>query len=357
MKTVLIGAAASIALVSATAIAQMPGGAEPPGKMQGPGAQSPGSQGPSTQGPGSQGPSAKQPGGKAEGSQAPGAGKGEAQRAPDAGKGTKESQGQGTPGGAKGAQGPGEAPSKGKDQSKSTQGQPEKGQPKATETRPEKGQPKSTQTQPEKGQPKSTQTQPEKGQKGAQGQQQGSQQTSRVQVSEQERSGVRDRLLKEGKFQKTKLNVSVNVGTRVPQSVRLLPLPVAIIDLAPAYRGYSYVVLEDETICIIDPRSHAIVDIIAVGTQRAERPQRVTLSLTQEQMRFIAANVPKEPRANVRVRLALGAEVPRNVELLAFPGEVVSQIPEVERYRYIVAENDVVIVDPNGRGVALVISE
>lgn len=346
MKSVLIGAAASIALVSATAVAQMPGGSEPSGKMQGPGAQSPGSQSPGTQGPGAQSPSMKQPGGKAEGSQGPGAGKGEAQRTPDAATGKTTRESQGAPSGSKGAQGPGETSGKGRDQQKSTQGQPEKGQPKATET------------QPEKGQPKSTQTQPEKGQKSTQGQQPGTQQAGRVQVTEQQRSSVRERLLEEGKFQKTKLNVSVNVGTRVPQSVRLLPLPVAIIDLAPSYRGYSYVVLEDETICIVDPRSHVIVDVIAVGTQRAERPQqRAALSLSQEQMRFILANVPKEPKANVRVRLALGAEVPRDVELLPFPSEVISRVPEVERYRYIVADNDVVIVDPRERGVALVISE
>ncbi len=81
------------------------------------------------------------------------------------------------------------------------------------------------------------------------------------------------------------------------------------------------------------------------------------LSLSQEQMRFISANVPREPRANVRVRLALGAEVPRNVELLAFPNEVIAQVPELEGYSYIVAENDIVIVDPRERGVALVISD
>ena len=102
--------------------------------------------------------------------------------------------------------------------------------------------------------------------------------------------------------------------------MRLLPLPVAIIDLAPSYRGYDYIVLEDETICIVDPRSYEVVDVIPVGSQRAEGPRGgQRLSLSQEQMRFIAASVPREPRADVRVRLALGAEVPRNVELLAFP--------------------------------------
>ena len=83
MRIGLIGAAAGAALVSASAIAiaQMPGGAEPPGKMQAPGAQGPGSHGPAT----------RQPGGPA-----PGVGK--AERAPDAGQGQGSRESQGTPG-------------------------------------------------------------------------------------------------------------------------------------------------------------------------------------------------------------------------------------------------------------------
>lgn len=348
MRITLIGVAASAALVSASAIAlaQVPGGAEPPGK---------------TQGPGSQGPATKQPGG-----QAPGAGKGETQRAPEAGQGKATRESQGAPGRdqpkatesqhekspPKSSQG---QPEKG--QPKASEGQPEKGQPKSSQGQPEKGQPKATERQPEKGQPKASQGQPEKSQKSTQGQQQGTQQSARVQVTEQQRSGVRERLFKEGKFERTKLNIRVNVGARVPRSVRLLPMPVFILDLAPAYRGYSYVVLEDETIYIVDPRSYDVVDIIEVGTQRADRPQGPRLSLSHEQMRFIYTNVPKEPRANVRIRLALGAEVPRDVELLAFPREVVSQLPDLDGYRYIVAENDIVVVDPRERGVVLVITD
>jgi hypothetical protein len=57
------------------------------------------------------------------------------------------------------------------------------------------------------------------------------------------------------------------------------------------------------------------------------------------------------------VRLALGAEVPRDVELLAFPEDVVERVPAVRRYRYVVTENDIVIVDPDDHAVALVIEE
>jgi Protein of unknown function (DUF1236) len=339
MRIALIGAAASVALVSATAIslAQAPGGSESPGKMQGPGTQAPG---------GSQGPAVKQPGG-----QAPGAGKGDVQRAPDAaqGKGTREGQG------APGKDQPKATESQHeKSPPKATQGQPEKAQPKASQGQPEKSQPKASEGQPEKAQPKATQGQPDKGQKSTQGQPQGA---GRAQVSEQQRSGVRERLFKDGKFERSKLGIRVNVGARVPRSVRLAPLPIFILDLAPAYRGYSYVVAEDETIYIVDPQSYDVVDVIEVGTQRADRQQGPRLSLSQEQMRFISANVPREPRANVRVRLALGAEVPREVELLAFPREVVAQLPDLDGYHYIIAENDIVVVDPRERGVVLVITD
>ena len=316
MRTALIGAAAGVAFMSASTLgmAQTPGGSEPPGKMQGPSAQSPAPQGPAK----------TQPGDKADSPRAPG--KGEVKRAPDSA--------------------PGKGPS-------AAESQHEKSQPKSSQTAPEKATPKATEREPQKSQPKASERQPDNSQKSSQGQPQG----NRAQVSEQQRNGVRERLLKEGSFQKTKLNVHVNVGTRLPRSVRLLPLSVAIIELAPTYRGYEYVVLEDETICIVDPRSYEIVDVLPVGTQRAERPERPTLALSQEQMRFIAGNVPREPQANVRVRLALGAEVRPDVELLVFPREVVSRLPELEGYRYVVTENDIAVVDPRDRGVVLVITE
>jgi hypothetical protein len=184
---------------------------------------------------------------------------------------------------------------------------------------------------------------------------------ARVQVSEEKRSGVRDRLRKEGgrvdRVNRTNINVSINVGSRIPRSVRLHTLPVSIVSFAPAYRGYSYILLEDETICIVDPNTYVIVDVIPAGSQRADRPGRTHLTLSQEDMRFIYRTVPKSRTADVRVRLALGAEVPRDVELIEFPAEVIERVPDVRRYRYIVTENDIVLVDPDDHAVALVINE
>jgi len=267
----------------------------------------------------------------------------------------------------------------GKDQPKATQQQPKdqpkstdapgKDRPKATEQKP-KDQPKTTDVpKSSKDQPKATEQrpkdQPKDQPKSTEGPQQGKdtsksatqRQGERVQVTEQQRGGVRERLVKEGRVEKTRINVSVNIGTTIPRSVRLRPLPVAIVQFAPAYHGYSYIVLEDDTICIVDQRTYVIVDVIPAGSQRADRPGRANLALSGDQMRFIFTSVPKDRSADVRVRLALGAEVPRDVELLAFPGVVTERVPEMQRYRYIVSGDDVVVVDPSDNAVVLVINE
>ena len=224
-----------------------------------------------------------------------------------------------------------------KDRPKATEG-PDKDRPKATE-RPDRDRPKATE-RPDKERPKAAQ--PETGK------------DRRIQLSEKQRSDVGTRL-RQTRVEKTRVKINVNIGARVPRTVRLRPLPAAVLILAPAYRGYSYVLLEDETIVIIDARTYVVVDMIPADTRRVERP--APLALSPDQMRFIYARVPRDRTADVRIRLALGAEVPRGVELLRFPGEVVERVPEIGPYRYIVAADDVAIVDPSDNAVVLVISE
>jgi uncharacterized protein DUF1236 len=57
------------------------------------------------------------------------------------------------------------------------------------------------------------------------------------------------------------LNVSVSVGTRIPSSVHVYPLPVEVIAIYPAWRGYDYILVGDQ-IVIINPRTHEIVAIV-----------------------------------------------------------------------------------------------
>lgn len=69
-------------------------------------------------------------------------------------------------------------------------------------------------------------------------------------------------IIKQRKVEPTKLNVSISVGTRVPANVHLYPLPVEVVAVYPAWRGYEYILVGDQ-IVVINPRSHEIVAIIA----------------------------------------------------------------------------------------------
>jgi uncharacterized protein DUF1236 len=179
------------------------------------------------------------------------------------------------------------------------------------------------------------------------------QDVKRIQASDEQRRSVRDRLFKERRVDRIKLDIRPVIGTHIPRRHRLHRLPVWIVDVAPIYRGYSYVVIED-TICIVDPETYVIVDVIPASTQRAERPQ---LYLTPEEMRFVYAQVPKDRQVRLNIRLALGAEIPRDVELRAFPEWVLERIPKLEVFRYVVTDDAVVIVDPADYSVVLVISD
>ena len=68
-------------------------------------------------------------------------------------------------------------------------------------------------------------------------------------------------IIHEHKVEPVRLNVSVSVGTRIPASVHVYPLPVEVISIYPDWRGYDYILVGDQ-IVIINPRTHEIVAIV-----------------------------------------------------------------------------------------------
>lgn len=186
---------------------------------------------------------------------------------------------------------------------------------------------------------------------------------ARVQATAQQRREVRQGLLRQGNVQRiarNHLGIAAVVGNRVPRRHRLHRFTPALLAFAPLYAGYSYIVIDD-TICVVDSESYAIVDVIEGSIESAGPPSSAplpVLALSSEQMRLIYASVPKDrARTELRIRLALGAEISRSVSLFAFPDDLIAQVPQVAPFRYIVVENDVVIVDPADYEIAMVLSE
>ncbi len=63
------------------------------------------------------------------------------------------------------------------------------------------------------------------------------------------------------------VSFSIAVGTTIPNDVQLHVLPPAMVEVVPEYRGYSFVVVEQEAL-IIDPDSRAIVAVIPFEAQQ-----------------------------------------------------------------------------------------
>jgi len=146
------------------------------------------------------------------------------------------------------------------------------------------------------------------------------------------------------------------VGTRIPRSVTLFAVPATVFAIFPYYRDYRYVLVED-TICIVDPNTYEIVDVLDEAPYApGSRPEIAQLVLTDHERAIVLDSIaPDFPVARLRLSLALGAEIPDNIELYEFPPIVLDDVTRLRSFRFVVTHDQVVIVDPHDRGIALVL--
>lgn len=82
-------------------------------------------------------------------------------------------------------------------------------------------------------------------------------------LSTEQRTRVREVIIKQGNAPRvTSVNFSLNVGTVVPRTVRVVALPAPVIEIYPAWRGYLYFLVGDQ-IVVVEPGSLRIVAVIA----------------------------------------------------------------------------------------------
>jgi len=138
--------------------------------------------------------------------------------------------------------------------------------------------------------------------------------------------------------------------------VRLFAVPASVLAIFPYYRDYRYVV-EEDTICIVDPDTYEIVDVLDEGTYApSARPQVAELTLTDRERGLVLESIPPGfPQVRLRLRLALGAEIPANVELYEFTPLLLDQVPKLRDFRFVVSQDQIVIVARQDRSIVLVL--
>jgi len=144
---------------------------------------------------------------------------------------------------------------------------PREAQPKSDAAQPKAAEPKSEQkAAPKAAEPKSEQksapkaAEPKSEPKSQQGA--GSQQGSTTTVTTEQRTHIRQTIVKESSAPRVKnVDFSLNVGTVVPRTVTVAVLPSSVVEIYPRWRGYKYFIVE-ERIVIVEPDSLKIVFVI-----------------------------------------------------------------------------------------------
>lgn len=115
----------------------------------------------------------------------------------------------------------------------------------------------------------------------------------------------------------------------------------------------------DDQICIVEPSSYEIVEVIRVSDRTAARDTgggSARLVLTEEERAIILREVDLRGESTLGLGVLVeSADVSRDVTLRAFPATVVEQIPKLRDYMFITAEDRLAIVEQRGSKVQLVI--
>ncbi len=86
---------------------------------------------------------------------------------------------------------------------------------------------------------------------------------SSVSLTTEQKSKIRTSVLTANAPRVTNVNFSLNIGTVVPRTVRVVSVPPTLVEIHPAWRGFLYFVHRDE-IVIVEPGTLKIVAILEV---------------------------------------------------------------------------------------------
>lgn len=161
---------------------------------------------------------------------------------------------------------------------------------------------------------------------------------------------------------RTNVNIDISVGRRLPRDWDFVPVPVAVIDVVPEYRGYYFAYVEDEYV-IVEPDTYEVVAVIPAersqagssASQHASGQCSAQLSLSSKERDLVLSNVRGGHQADVDIRI--GGDVPQGIHLQRFPDSVIAEARELEGCQYFDTGRQIAIVNPDEDKIVLVIDK
>ncbi|MBA4132677.1 MAG: hypothetical protein C0519_14790 [Hyphomicrobium sp.] len=158
-------------------------------------------------------------------------------------------------------------------------------------------------------------------------------------------------------------DIRIDIGIRLPRTIEVYDLPPDIIAIAPAYRGYRYIVIGDDY-CIVDPETYVIIDVIPrTGGDRDQYAYRSgggssRLDLTNEQIEIIRRETRNRGKTyDFDGDLEVGIKLPGDYAFEPFPETITVEVPVVRDYRFVHVEDEIAIVAKDHPDVVFVIGD
>jgi hypothetical protein len=185
----------------------------------------------------------------------------------------------------------------------------------------------------------------------------------RSKIDVQVRDRVRETAFRGDVRRANRTDIRIDIGVRLPRTVEVYDLPPEIVAIAPAYRGYRYIVIGDDY-CVVDPETYVIVDVIPRrGGGRNEYAYRsggggARIELTNDQIELIRRETRNRGKTyDFAGDLEVGIQLPGEYAFEPFPDTVVQEIPVVRNYRFVHVEDEIAIVAADEPDVVYVIGD
>jgi hypothetical protein len=185
----------------------------------------------------------------------------------------------------------------------------------------------------------------------------------RVQVSGEKRDRVQAGFKSHGDVKHvTDVNVNISVGSRASRDWAFVPVPVAVIEVVPEYRGYVFAYVGDDYV-VCDPDTYEIVAVLpasgsgggyASSSSSSAAKCSTDLTLSNEDRRDIIQSIEMTNEVSVS-GVSVGWAVPQDIEVRALPPRVVERTSQLGACRYFIVDDQIAIVDPDEDKVVLMI--
>jgi hypothetical protein len=191
----------------------------------------------------------------------------------------------------------------------------------------------------------------------------------KLELSDAQRQAIVEAVVPEQTHQATPKEFKAEVGSNIPRTMDLHPLPRPLVYEIPALKEYMFAHL-DRNIVLVEALEKKVVELIPLPEQLAHRggePDKKTaaanavggfpgLSDEQAQTIYQSATAEAEPVPDYPP-LRAGIELPGSIKLSPLPPNLGSEVPAVQGLQYSkLRDGRLLLVDPKNRKVVGVIT-